>query len=144
MAEIKIDQATLDSVKGKRWFLQAGCNNDYISLNRRSYVSPGGAEGMGAATVSQLYQSDAYVYFSDWDESRGSKLAGELQTSQTSDGSVTYLKFNIREYHSLLSFFDTAYNKHGQIDMAICCAAVTERSKYWGPEKLNLQSLREV
>jgi hypothetical protein len=107
-------------------------------------ISSGGAQGIGAATVSQLYQSGAHVFFGDWDETKGSKLAEDLQASQRSDGGVTYLKVNIREYQSLLSLFDTAYDKHGQIDMAICCAAVTERPGYWEPEKLTLQSVREV
>jgi hypothetical protein len=28
--------------------------------------------------------------------------------------------------------------------MAICCAAVTERPGYWEPNKLNLETVREV
>ncbi|KAK6380779.1 hypothetical protein LTS17_004980 [Exophiala oligosperma] len=129
MAEIIIDQATLDSVKGK------------------VVVLAGGAQGIGAATVSQLYESGAHVFFGDWDDKRGSKLAQDLTTtsssSSSSSGSVTYLKVNVREYQSLLSLFDTAYDKHGQVDMAICCAAVTERPGYWEPNKLNLESVRE-
>ena len=143
MAEIKIDQVTLDSVKGKVVVL-AG---QFLSSHGPEFednVSPGGAQGIGAATVSQLYNSGAHVFFGDWDESKGSKLAKELQAAQKSDGSITYLKVNVREYQSLLSLFDTAYDKHGQIDMAICCAAVTERPGYWEPEKLTLQSVREV
>lgn len=103
----------------------------------------GGAQGIGAATVTQVYQSGAHVFFGDWDDIKGSKLADELRTS-SSGGSVTYMKVNVRDYQSLLSLFDTAYNKHGQIDMAICCAAVTERPGYWEPSNLNLQSVREV
>jgi NAD(P)-dependent dehydrogenase (short-subunit alcohol dehydrogenase family) len=57
---------------------------------------------------------------------------------------VTYLKVNIREYQSLLSLFDAAYNTHGRVDLAICCAAVTERPGYWEPELLNLETVREV
>ncbi|KIW13257.1 hypothetical protein PV08_08444 [Exophiala spinifera] len=126
MAEIIIDQATLDSVKGK------------------VVVLAGGAQGIGASTVSQLYGSGAHVFFGDWDDTKGSKLAEDLTSSGDSSGSVTYLKVNVREYQSLLSLFDAAYNKHGQIDMAICCAAVTERPGYWEPNKLNLESVRET
>lgn len=54
------------------------------------------------------------------------------------------MKSNVRDYQSLLSLFDAAYSKHGQIDMAICCAAVTERPGYWEPDKLNLESVREA
>jgi len=54
------------------------------------------------------------------------------------------MKSNVRDYQSLLSLFDAAYSKHGQIDMAICCAAVTERPGYWEPDKLNLESVRET
>jgi NAD(P)-dependent dehydrogenase (short-subunit alcohol dehydrogenase family) len=57
---------------------------------------------------------------------------------------VTYLKVDIRDYQSLLSLFDAAHHKNGEIDMAICCAAVTERTGYWEPDKLNLDSVREV
>ncbi|KIV78856.1 hypothetical protein PV11_06465 [Exophiala sideris] len=127
MAEIKIDQATLDSVKGK------------------VVVLAGGAQGIGAATVTQLFDSGAHVFFGDWDEKQGSKLAESLQSSSsTSQGSVTYMKVNVREYQSQLSLFDAAYNKHGQVDLAISCAAVTERQGYWEPHKLNLQSVRET
>ncbi|EXJ77491.1 hypothetical protein A1O3_09717 [Capronia epimyces CBS 606.96] len=127
MAEILVDQATLDSVKGK------------------VVVLAGGAQGIGAATVTQLYQSGAHVFFGDWSEAHGSKLAEQLRSSSpASGGSVTYLKVNVRDYQSLLSLFDTAYNKHKQIDMAICCAAVSERPGYWEPDKLNLQSVRET
>ncbi|KIX04730.1 uncharacterized protein Z518_05600 [Rhinocladiella mackenziei CBS 650.93] len=122
MAEIIVDQATLDSVKGK------------------VVVLAGGAQGIGAATVGLFYESGAHVFFGDWDETKGTKHAEELRASVSSSGSVTYLKVNVREYQSLLSLFDAAYNKHGQIDMAICCAAVTERPGYWEPDKLNLES----
>lgn len=57
---------------------------------------------------------------------------------------MTYTKINVRDYQSLLSLFDAAYNKHGQVDIAICCAAVTERPGYWEPGQLDLQSVREV
>lgn len=57
---------------------------------------------------------------------------------------MTYVKVNVREYQSQLALFDAAYNKHGQVDLAISCAAVTERQGYWEPHKLNLQSVREV
>ncbi|OAP60609.1 hypothetical protein AYL99_05611 [Fonsecaea erecta] len=125
MAEVNIEQSTLDSVKGK------------------VAVLAGGAQGIGAATVTQLYQSGAHVFFGDWDDTKGSRLADELRASP-SEGSVTYLKVNVRDYQSILSLFDTAYNQHGQIDIAICCAAVTERPGYWEPENLNLQSVRET
>lgn len=95
--------------------------------------------------MTQLYTSGAHVFFGDWDDVKGSKLVEELRASSTSNnGSVTNLKVNITDYQSLLSLFDTAYKKHGQIDMAICCAAVTERPGYWEPNQLNLESVREV
>ncbi|KAJ9497876.1 hypothetical protein H2202_006479 [Exophiala xenobiotica] len=122
MAEIKVDQATLGSVNGK------------------VVVLTGGAQGIGAATVTQLYQSGAHVFFGDWDDKKGPKLAEDLKSTSQSAGSVTYTKVNVRDYQSLLSLFDAAYTKHGQIDMAICCAAVTERTGYWEPDKLNLES----
>ncbi|KAK5455139.1 hypothetical protein LTS15_005859 [Exophiala xenobiotica] len=122
MAEIKVDQATLGSVNGK------------------VVVLAGGAQGIGAATVTQLYQSGAHVFFGDWDDKKGPNLAEDLKSTSQSAGSVTYTKVNVRDYQSLLSLFDAAYTKHGQIDMAICCAAVTERTGYWEPDKLNLES----
>lgn len=92
--------------------------------------------------MKQLYQSGAHVFFGDWDDAKGSKLAEELRSSK--GGSVTYLKVNVREYQSLLSLFDTAFTKHGEVDMAICCAAVTERTGYWEPNNLNLESVKQV
>lgn len=97
--------------------------------------------------MSQLYESGAHVFFGDWDDAKSSKLVEQLRASSSgssNNGTVTNVKVNITDYQSLLSLFDTAYNKHGQIDMAICCAAVTERTGYWEPNKLNLESVREV
>ncbi|EXJ82000.1 hypothetical protein A1O1_08068 [Capronia coronata CBS 617.96] len=126
MAQVVVDQATLDSVKGK------------------VVVITGGAQGIGAATVTELYHSGAHVFFGDWSEAHGSQLAEQLRSSSpSSEGSVTYLKVNVRDYQSLLSLFDAAYNKYKQIDVAISCAAVAERPGYWEPDKLNLQSVRE-
>jgi NAD(P)-dependent dehydrogenase (short-subunit alcohol dehydrogenase family) len=106
---------------------------------------PGGAQGIGAATVTQLYESGAHVFFGDWDERQGSRLADQLRSSSASTGgTVTYVKVNVREYPSLVSLFDAAYDKHGRVDLAICCAAVTERLGYWEPNKLDLKSVREV
>ncbi|KEF51188.1 uncharacterized protein A1O9_12802 [Exophiala aquamarina CBS 119918] len=126
MAEVVVNQTVLDSVKGK------------------VVVLAGGAQGIGAAAVTQLFESGAHVFFGDWDEVKGSKLVEQLRASSSSSGgSVTNLKVNITDYDSLLSLFDAAYEKHGQIDMAICCAAVTERPGYWEPNKLDLKSVRE-
>lgn len=95
--------------------------------------------------MTQLFESGAHVFFGDWDEVKGLKLVEQLRASSSSNGgSVANLKVNITDYDSLLSLFDTAYEKHGQINMAICCAAVTERPGYWEPNKLDLQSVREV
>lgn len=94
--------------------------------------------------MTQLYQSSAHVVFRDWDEKTGTSLVEHLESSVKSDGSVVYLKVDVRDYQALWSMFDATYAKHGRIDMAMCCAGVIERHGYFEVDKLNLESAKEV
>lgn len=94
--------------------------------------------------MTQLYHSSAHVVFCDWDDKAGSSLVEHLKSSVQSDGSVVDMKVDVRDYQALWSMFDATYTKHGRIDMAICCAGVTERQGYFEPDKLNLESAKEV
>lgn len=105
---------------------------------------PGGAQGIGGATVALLNSLGAHVFFGDWDDSKGRKLEQDLNSGASSGGSVYFQKLDVRDYNSQLSLFDAAYNKHGKVDIAVSCAAVGEPDGWFEPEDLNLETVRKV
>jgi NAD(P)-dependent dehydrogenase (short-subunit alcohol dehydrogenase family) len=54
------------------------------------------------------------------------------------------MKVDVRDYGSQLALFDFALRKHGHIDNAICCAAITEPAGWFEAENLNLESVKTV
>lgn len=103
----------------------------------------GGAQGIGAAAVALYHSFGAHVYFGDWDDAKGNKVAEELQSKNTG-GSVNFQKLDVRDYSSQLALFDTPLKDHGRVDVAISCAAVKEPGGWFEPENLNLESVRHV
>ncbi|KAF4447941.1 hypothetical protein F53441_8600 [Fusarium austroafricanum] len=102
----------------------------------------GGAQGIGAATVSLLYERGAHVYFGDWDDVRGHQIVSRLQSSTPhSGGSVNFQKLDVRDYNAQLQLFKTPYKEKGRIDVAISCAAVTEPNGWFGPDQLDLETV---
>ncbi|KAL2007441.1 hypothetical protein VTN00DRAFT_8879 [Thermoascus crustaceus] len=142
MAEIVIDNTILASVEDK------------------AVVITGGAQGIGAATVTQLFHAGAHVFHGDLDVEKGTLLDETLKSSlrpleQTNGycsghasghghGSVQFLKVDVRDYESQLALFDAALEKHGRVDMAIYCAGVGDRFGWFGPDALDLKSVREI
>ncbi|EEP81933.1 predicted protein [Uncinocarpus reesii 1704] len=127
MAEIKVSDEVLASVKDK------------------VIVLTGGANGIGAATVTSLFRAGAHVFYCDWDAKNGNAL-GELlrSTAQPGNGSLSFMRVNVTDYEAQLDLFDAAFKKHGRIDMAIYCAGITDVRGWLDAEDLNLESVRKV
>ncbi|KAF4334056.1 NADPH-dependent beta-ketoacyl reductase (rhlG) [Fusarium beomiforme] len=124
MAEIKFCTDIVDNVKGK------------------VVVMTGGAQGIGAATVSLLYERGAHVYFGDWDDAKGRQIVTHLQSSTShSGGSVNFQKLDVRDYNTQVQLFKTPYEEKGRVDIAISCAGVTEPSGWFGSDQLTLEAV---
>ncbi|PSR99262.1 hypothetical protein BD289DRAFT_458642 [Coniella lustricola] len=144
---------------------------DAQMLQDKVVVLTGGAQGIGAATVALYHSLGAHVYFGDWDEAKGLQLQQTLSakgssagaTTTTTDGSVGdtlgpgpgsgpgpgpgtvhFQRLNVCDYASQLSLFDTPFNAHGRVDVAVSCAAVSETGSWFEPEALDLESVKEV
>ncbi|KAL2203509.1 NAD(P)-binding protein [Sarocladium strictum] len=106
-------------------------------------VMTGGAQGIGAATVTLLYNAGAHVYFGDWDDKKGTQLVDNLRsTTSESGGSVHFQKLDVRDYKSQLQLFQTPYAERRIVDVAISCAAVTEPSGWFQPDELDLETVK--
>ncbi|KAF5580104.1 NADPH-dependent beta-ketoacyl reductase (rhlG) [Fusarium pseudocircinatum] len=105
MAEIFFSSEIAENVKGK------------------VVVMTGGAQGIGAATVSLLYERGAHVYFGDVDDVKGHQM------------------LDVRNYNEQLELFKTPYEERGHVDIAISCAAVIEPNGWFGPDQLTLEAV---
>nr|RBQ83609.1 hypothetical protein FVER53263_13284 [Fusarium verticillioides] len=124
MAEIFFSSDIADNVKGK------------------VVVMTGGAQGIGAATLSLLYERGAHVYFGDVDDVKGRQMVSHIQSSiPHSSGSVHFQKLDVRNYNEQLQLFKTPYEERGHVDIAISCAAVIEPNGWFGPDQLTLEAV---
>lgn len=90
-----------------------------------------------------FYQYGAHVYFGDWDDAKGKQVEQALRTKETS-GSVHFQKLDVRDHNSQLALFDTPFNAHGRVDVAVSCAAVGETGGLFEPQDLDLKTVRNV
>ena len=105
----------------------------------------GGAQGIGAATVALLHSHGAHVFFGDWDVAKGRTVEQTLQSSKNEiGGSAIFQKLDVRDYQSQLALFDSAWRSHGQVDVAISCAAVKEPPGWFEPEDLDRTTVRKA
>lgn len=117
----------------KSWYSQVGQLHQHpLYLNQRH---PGGANGIGAATVRLLSKSGAHVVFGDVDSARGSALAASLP------GTTQFLSTDVTKYASFLALFDEAMQLHGHIDVAISNAGIVERPGWFEPS-IDMSSVR--
>ncbi|POR38886.1 Uncharacterized protein TPAR_00890 [Tolypocladium paradoxum] len=114
------------------------------NVKGRVVVMTGGAQGIGAAAISLLYTRGAHVYFGDWDETKGGQLVESIQaTPSEAGGSLHFQKLDVRDYQAQLRLFETPYERHGHVDVAISCAAVTEPNGWFGPDHLDLETVKK-
>ncbi|KAK3376042.1 hypothetical protein B0T24DRAFT_617875 [Lasiosphaeria ovina] len=117
-------------------------------LRDKVVVITGGAQGIGAATVTLLHALGAHVFFGDWDAQHGTQLEADLHSEKGKGidshgaGTAHFTQVDVREYQSQLALFDAAHQKHGRVDVAISCAAVKEPSGWFEPESLDLATIR--
>lgn len=90
-----------------------------------------------------FYKYGAHVYFGDWDDAKGKQVEQELRAKDTG-GSVHFQKLDVRDYNSQLALFDTPFDEHGRVDVAVSCAAVSEPEGMFDPHHLNLKTVRKV
>lgn len=83
------------------------------------------------------------MYFGDWDDAGGKQVAQDLAAKETG-GSAHFQKLDVRDYKSQLALFDHAFEKHGRIDVAVSCAAVSEPGGWFEPGDLDLESVKKV
>ncbi|KAK3320000.1 hypothetical protein B0T19DRAFT_276736 [Cercophora scortea] len=112
-------------------------------LKGKVIVLTGGAQGIGAATVTLFHELGSHVFFGDWSQEHGHKLEQELQVKGSiNGGSVRFHQLDVRNYQAQLALFDAAHAQHGHIDAAISCAAVGEPGGWFEPQDLNLETVR--
>ncbi|KID67818.1 5'-hydroxyaverantin dehydrogenase [Metarhizium brunneum] len=115
------------------------------SVRDKVVVLAGGAQGIGAATVSTLYRAGGHVVCGDWNEDAARSYNNALiANAGDGTGSIQFVKVDISKYESQLDLFDAAIKTHGRVDIAICCAAVGEQAGWFEPESLDLESVRTV
>ncbi|KAI1939156.1 hypothetical protein LOZ66_003236 [Ophidiomyces ophidiicola] len=127
MAEILIDGDTMALVKG------------------RIMIMAGGANGIGAATVSVFSHAGAQVFYYDCAEKHGIELNRLLlsQAGQES-GSSPFMKADVADYEAQLRVFEAALDRYGTVDMTIYCAGREDSDGWMGAGELNLERVRKV
>ncbi|RDW92379.1 3-hydroxyacyl-CoA dehydrogenase type-2 [Coleophoma crateriformis] len=111
-------------------------------LKDKVVVISGGARGIGAATVSQLYRAGARVVFGDWDDDGGEQVKGELLAkAEPKDGDLEFVKTDVTDYSSVVHLFEVAFGKHGRVDMAFANAGIVETGDWFDPS-LDLQTVQ--
>ncbi|KAK1753537.1 hypothetical protein QBC47DRAFT_453394 [Echria macrotheca] len=108
-------------------------------------VVAGGAQGIGAATVTHLHALGAQVFFGDIDAEKGTALETSLSSSssslQPSTPAPVFKKVDVSHHDDLLDLFETAYAGNNRVDAAIFCAAVGEPSGVFDPDCLTREKL---
>lgn len=85
-----------------------------------AYLNPGGASGIGAATVSLLHAHGALVIFGDISFSAGEAIQRRLGPT------VHFVRCDVSNYTENVLLFKTALSIYGRVDHAIANAGVTE------------------
>ena len=99
---------------------------------------PGGANGIGAATVRLLYEKGAKVVFGDLNVT-----ASELLVSSLNSEHVTALKTDVTSYEDNLALFRMALERYGKVDHAISIAGIMEQGDWFHPS-LTVESVEKV
>ncbi|QKX53753.1 uncharacterized protein TRUGW13939_00833 [Talaromyces rugulosus] len=117
----------------------------FSNLKDKVVVLTGGANGIGEKIVTSLYKIGAHVVFFDIEGPTCEAVVHRLKSEISSSGSLDYVVGDITKYNDVLALFQRAFEKHGQVDHALCIAGITEaRDKNWFDEKLDLHGVTEA
>ncbi|RFU27054.1 hypothetical protein B7463_g9285, partial [Scytalidium lignicola] len=113
------------------------------TLKDKVVVITGSANGIGAATVKQLYDNGAKVVHGDWDATNGEKLDASLKSnSSSSSGESHFVKIDVFNYSSVISLFEKAWRLYKRVDIAISNAGVEETGQWFDPN-LDRETIKE-
>lgn len=99
------------------------------ALENSVVVLSGGATGIGAATVQDLFSRGAIVVFGDVNSA-----AAEAVVKSTSPERVHYVKTDVRSYEQVRNLFQFALTRYGRVDHAIANAGVLEHPGWFDPQ----------
>ncbi|SMQ53058.1 unnamed protein product [Zymoseptoria tritici ST99CH_3D7] len=91
---------------------------DYASLKDQVVVLTGGASGIGLATTKVLLSVGAKV------------VSGDINEPPLQHSNLTFLTTDVTSWDSLLSLFDLARSKHGDIHHIFANAGISGRANY--------------
>ncbi|KAL4884287.1 hypothetical protein BJY04DRAFT_215716 [Aspergillus karnatakaensis] len=103
----------------------------FFALDGKVVVLTGGANGIGASTVSLLYEHGASIVFGDKDATAGTKLSESFAEQER----VLFLETDVTSYASTLALFKEALRVHGRIDHAFAIAGVEEQGSWFHPSE---------
>ncbi|KAK1749660.1 hypothetical protein QBC47DRAFT_455684 [Echria macrotheca] len=107
----------------------------------RVIVVTGGAQGIGATTVTLLHTLGAHVVFGDIASGPGAALEDSLKaTNPPNGGTVHFRHTDVTSYPDQLALFEEAFKIHGRVDAAISCAATVDDPTWFG--NLTLDAVR--
>jgi NAD(P)-dependent dehydrogenase (short-subunit alcohol dehydrogenase family) len=127
MAEVEFSETVAQSVRG------------------RVVVVTGGAQGIGAATVTLLHSLGARVVFGDIDVCIGAELEASLSENQQNNpgsGATHFVKVDVCSYTDQLALFEDAFRRYGRVDAGVTCAAVTDNLAWFDPATLTVDDVR--
>ena len=84
----------------------------------KTFVVTGGASGLGKATVELLFAQGANVAILDRDVEKGKALSSDLGPR------AAFFEMDATKEETIKVAIDSAYEKFGRLDGAICCAGV--------------------
>lgn len=112
----------------------------FPSLKSKVVVLAGGAQGIGAATVSLLSRHGAHVFIGDVNDGAAESLRESLYSTSDEENDMSYLHTDVRRPADIHGLFKAAFARHGRVDHAICCAGILERGNFFDP-KLKVSDL---
>lgn len=122
---------------------------DQNPISGADRLKPGGANGIGAATVRLFAEHGAFVCSGDQDEVAGQAVIQQVVSSNPAPTAsparprACFKKTDVTSYESLLDLFQFCLDTYGRIDSAVSCAGIIELGNWFDPA-LTLDTVRQV
>ncbi|KAK9460476.1 uncharacterized protein V1516DRAFT_676747 [Lipomyces oligophaga] len=105
------------------------------SLQHKSVVLSGGANGIGAASVKLFLERGCSVTFGDVTRATGEELVGRLCKMCPQYASrIQFVLCDVSRYEDVVFLFKSALDRFGSVDVAVSLAALTEIGNIFDPE----------